>query len=617
MLMHKFFYSLGLWLLVWAVSYAQPVRKVLFIGVDGCRADVLDAANTPAIDELRAQAIYSPDALCAYKTWSGNGWSTMLTGAWHTKHGATDNSFSGANFSNYPDFISRLETLNPSLRTVSVVHWAPINNTIVQSVDNKLTHSTDLQVKNSAVEVLLTDNPDVLFVAFDDVDHAGHGFGFAAEVPQYVASIELTDTYIGEILTALRNRPNYADEDWLVVVTTDHGGNLSGHGGGTLEERTIFTLYANPAFTPQLITRQSVSQTDTFAELHFLPQSYAKPIDQTPFQFGTSQDFTIELWVKPEEFTGDPSFISNKNWNSGLNPGFVISAQQGKYWKVNIGDGSDRLDIQGGNMTAGVWHHLAVSFDRDGLMTAYEDGIVVGFDRMQAIGNINSPLPVVINQDGTTTYGLNLEGSYKDIRIWNAVIPDSVLIAWAGRAPTAQHPFYDQLLANWPCEDGSGAILQDASPHQNNCLITGPADWVSDQAATFTVYDYSDTPREPDNAVTAMQWMCVPAEASWNLDGVARIPECNLVPTTEPTQQIQVRLFPNPAQEQVSVVFSSPPAQSLDASVFSYTGQLVYRSSVAAQQTMLTIPTHQLPAGVYVLTLSGPDGSSSHSFVIE
>lgn len=508
-------------------SYSQvPVRKILFIGIDGCRADALMAANTPAIDNLLTHAVYSTDGLCAYKTWSGNGWSSMLTGVWHTKHGVTDNSFAGSNYLSYPDFIARMESFDPALRTITSVHWDPINSTIINNADSENTYATDLEVKNGAVNALTNDNPDVLFVAFDDVDHAGHTYGFSPAIQQYIQAIEITAGYVGNIITALQNRPNYSNEDWLVVLTTDHGGTPAGHGGGTLEERTIFTIYSNPAFAPQQLSRQAITQPATYNEAHLASHTYAKPANQTPFLFGASQDFTIEFWVKPTAFTSDPAFISNKNWNSGLNAGFVISAQQSEYWKVNIGDGTDRLDIQGGYLLPGVWHHLAVSFDRDGLMTAYEDGVVVGFDKMQNIGNINTALPLVINQDGTTTYGYDIEASYKDIRVWNTVIPDSTLINWAAKPVTPSHPYYNQLLANWKCEDGAGTTLQDASPNANNCAVTGPLTWNNNQSTSFTVYDYSGTTREPDNAVTALTWMCVPIQPSWNLDGKSRVLPC-------------------------------------------------------------------------------------------
>ena len=592
---------LGLMILFLSSFTQTPVRKILFIGIDGCRWDAVQVANTPAIDNTLTHAVFSGNGLCAYKTWSGNGWSTMLTGVWHTKHGVTDNTFSGANYNTYPDFIARTEAFNPALRTVTSVHWDPINSVIIQGADNEQTFATDLEVKNGAVEALTNDNPDILFVAFDDVDHAGHSFGFSPLVPEYIQSIEITDSYVASILFALQNRPNYANEDWLDVLTTDHGGTPAGHGIGTLEERTIFNIYSNPNFTQQELARDSVTQSATFNEAQFAPQAYAQPADQTPFVFGSTQNFTIEFWVKASAYTDDPAFISNKNWASGMNKGFVISAQQDKYWKVNISDGTTRLDIQGGFISPGDWHHLAVSFDRGGLMTAYEDGIVVGFDKMQNLGNIDSGLPLVINQDGTTTYAYDFDGSYKDIRIWNRVIPENVLVEWAVKPLTAAHPFYSDLLANWKCEDGVGNTLEDASPNNNDCSVTGALTWEAGQTHSFTAYDYSATTREPDNAVTALNWLCIPISSAWGLDGKSWVSPCSPNAIAQPENGSPYTVSPNPGQTFMDLAFAHPsPEMSL--TITDTQGKEVFAQKIinAPKKHRLTFPEN-VPNGIYFL----------------
>lgn len=614
--MKKSLISLLLLFLSFCVS-GQNSRKVLFIGIDGCRADALTAANTPAMDNLLINSIYSTDGLCSYKTWSGNGWSSMLTGVWHTKHGVTDNTFSGSNYLNYPDFISRLEAFDSSLRTVTSVHWAPINDVIIQNADSERTYATDLEVKNGAVDALTNDDPDLLFVAFDDVDHAGHTYGFSPAVPEYIQAIEITEIYVGEIIAALHNRPNYANEEWLVVFTTDHGGNSAGHGGGTLEERTIFTIYSNPDFVQQEFSKTEVTVIDTFNEGHFAALTYAQPVNQTPFSFGATQDFTVELWVKANSFTGDPAFIANKDWNSGLNAGFVISAQNGLYWKVNIGDGTDRLDIQGGEMTIGEWHHLAVSFDRDGLMTAYEDGIVVGFDKMQNIGDITTGLPLVINQDGTTTYAYNFDGSYKDIRIWNAALPESTILQWANVPVTALHPYYSQLLANWKCEDNSGSVLNDESPNTNDCNITGPVMWHTNQTETFTIYDYSTTTREPDNAVTVLTWMCVPIQPSWDLDGTSRVLPCSNVSVNDIDNSIAMEIYPNPVNDKLTVKFGDLNNEKMNMKIYDATGKLVVNQDKITRRGEVELSFLSLNSGIYILVVSSEEMNSIRKFVVQ
>lgn len=595
-------------------------KKVLFIGIDGCRADVMMSSNIPNIQNLVNQSIYSLDGLCAATTWSGNGWSTMLTGVWHTKHNVQDNNFTSPNYINYPDFLTRAETYNPNLRTISLANWAPINDKIVKSADVKSNLGSDLAVKNAAVNAMQNDNPDILFVDFDDVDHAGHSYGFAGTVPQYVSSIQTTDSYIGEIVSAMKSRPTYSSEDWLVVLTTDHGAVQSAHGGGNLSERNIFNIYSNPGFTPQQISKTILEANKTFNQLSFPAGTYAKPANQTPFNFGTSQDFTIEFWVKPNAaYSSDPVMISNKNWASGSNKGFVISGSSGQNFKMNIGDGTNRIDLTGGKAETGKWKHIAVSFDRDGLVTLYEDGVPVTFAKMNTIGNIDSGLPLTINQDGTNVYGLNLAASYKDIRIWKSALPATVIVNWANQDITSSHPYYAQLLADWKCGETSGNTLTDSSPNANNLAVTGSPSYAAGTTNTFKIYDYTSTPRETDHFPTVLNWMCIPVQPSWGIDGVNRIPACAngaLGVKDIQTKTDDSRLYPNPASESISIQYQSDDKE-IKMEIIDTKGSLISVRNLKSYNGSFneTINVQSLPAGAYFLRINGSKRSLTKTFI--
>ena len=52
------------------------------------------------------------------------------------------------------------------------------------------------------------------------------------------------DEYIGQLLDAIKARPNYYYEDWLIVITSNHGGKADGtYGGMSLEERNMFGIF--------------------------------------------------------------------------------------------------------------------------------------------------------------------------------------------------------------------------------------------------------------------------------------------------------------------------------------------------------------------------------------
>ncbi len=105
------------------ILVSQDVKKVLVIGIDGCRVDALAAANTPNIDNLISNGIFSPDALNEDITISGPGWSAILCGVLSDKHLVANNDFSGNNYDTYPPFFKYLNEINPDLNTVSICHW--------------------------------------------------------------------------------------------------------------------------------------------------------------------------------------------------------------------------------------------------------------------------------------------------------------------------------------------------------------------------------------------------------------------------------------------------------------------------------------------------------------
>jgi hypothetical protein len=95
---------------------------------------------------------------------------------------------------------------------------------------------------------------------------------------------------------------------------------------------------------------------------------------------------------------------------------------------------------------------------------------------MNGIGNIDSGLPLTLNQDGTNTYSLNLAASYKDVRIWKSALPNDVIVNWANQDITPSHPYYAQLLANWKCNETSEipwqiqVLMPTYDSHRSSCL---------------------------------------------------------------------------------------------------------------------------------------------------
>lgn len=222
------------------VSMAAASQRVLIIGMDGTGGRYLRDADTPNIDALIAkgavnyqylnEAALTPNPPEGYGA-SGVNWSTITTGVSAPKHGVVDNSFSGSHFDQYPHFFKYLKQRDPTLFTASIVDWGPINEQIVpdQYADLKIQNVSDPAVRDAAVNLLQTGDPDAIFLHFDQVDEAGHSIGWGS-APYYTA-IQNVDGLVGNIMAALNARPGVASgsENWLVLLTADHGGEGTSH----------------------------------------------------------------------------------------------------------------------------------------------------------------------------------------------------------------------------------------------------------------------------------------------------------------------------------------------------------------------------------------------------
>ena len=229
---------------------AEKKPKVLIIGIDGCRPDALAKAKTPALDELTAAGVLLkaenlPDRRTGGETTSHPMWFSILTGVWPDKHGIRRGWYKKERHNKrYPHFFARLKSKDANLVTASVSSWRGIRRHMVSAADINEYVEGDEPTERRAIEVAADPKTDVLFVHFGDPDLAGHKHGFSPIVRAYIAAIEATDPRVGRLVQAVRHRQTYKDENWLILVTTDHGGKGTTHTsrGEVPEIRNVFVI---------------------------------------------------------------------------------------------------------------------------------------------------------------------------------------------------------------------------------------------------------------------------------------------------------------------------------------------------------------------------------------
>ena len=213
--------------------------RALFIGIDGVRPDALEAARTPHLDRLRDAGRWSLSARTQQTgaTSSAPGWTSIFTGVEVSRHGVEAN---GA----YEGYDRSFETFAGLARrelgrtTSAAAHWPQILSDIHRPDDfDEALLTSDDGVAATLASQIAAGSAELLVAHLDDVDGAGHDSGFSVDNPAYLAAIEAQDARVGQLLAALDSRP--AAEDWLVVVTTDHGGEGTNHGPMDAANQTI------------------------------------------------------------------------------------------------------------------------------------------------------------------------------------------------------------------------------------------------------------------------------------------------------------------------------------------------------------------------------------------
>lgn len=230
--------------------FEGPTPKVLLVGIDGIALDELNRVDTPHLDSLHSTKAFAGGYTgtgTQQSTWSGAGWGSILTGTWADKHTVTGNR----DFFRYAadTVFNHVRNTRPNAYIASITNWSLIQTqqdtkadavdywfNIDWTTDNDSTRITT----DEALAQLKDKGPDLLFVMFASVDEVGHIDGFGET---YDDEIRASDAALGELLEAVQEREAAHDEDWLVIVSTDHGRKLpdgKDHGELSVPEKTIF-----------------------------------------------------------------------------------------------------------------------------------------------------------------------------------------------------------------------------------------------------------------------------------------------------------------------------------------------------------------------------------------
>ncbi|MBE6540855.1 MAG: hypothetical protein E7672_00185 [Ruminococcaceae bacterium] len=157
-----------------------------------------------------------------------------------------------------------------------------------------------------------------------------------------------------------------------------------------------------------------------YGEAAQLDDGYISINDYAP---GNSS-FTLSFWFKTSGVSSDPCLVSNKKWQSGGNPGYVLSLRPTDV-KFNLGNGSSRMDTEY-SLPLDFYHgwvHVILAVDRDAGSVSFwydfSNPITTGIS--DSLKNVSFDSFNVLNlgQDGTGNYSEPLTATMDEFIIFD------------------------------------------------------------------------------------------------------------------------------------------------------------------------------------------------------
>ena len=217
-------------------------KNVVVVGIDGM-GNFNKEASTPNMDRIFENGAKTLYGISLSPTISAQNWGAMLLGAQPEVHGLTNSIVSQYEYGNdsLPSFFASVRKAFPDAFLCSCCNWNPINHGIIEQNTGVEMHTADNdEILTEIIEECVGRKPKLLFIQFDDVDGAGHSFGYGTK--GHLEQITVADGYVGRVYDAYK-KAGLIDET-LFIVIADHGGYDHGHGGYTDGEKYIFFALA-------------------------------------------------------------------------------------------------------------------------------------------------------------------------------------------------------------------------------------------------------------------------------------------------------------------------------------------------------------------------------------
>jgi len=220
------------------------VKHVILIGSDGLGAYAFEKAKVPNMNKMMQGGAYSFEARAVLPSSSAVNWASMIMGSGSELHGYTQWGSKTPELESkvvgpegiYPTIFSLVDAQLPDEKMGAVYTWDGIGYLFEKPLMD-LDHNgkDDIETVTVAMDFFNKENPAFTFIHLTQPDNVGHDIGH--DTPEYYTAVEEIDRLVGVILADLEKTGKINES--VIILSSDHGGVGTGHGGKSLAEVEI------------------------------------------------------------------------------------------------------------------------------------------------------------------------------------------------------------------------------------------------------------------------------------------------------------------------------------------------------------------------------------------
>jgi hypothetical protein len=300
-------------------------RRVLWINIDGAVGQIVKS-NVPAhIKGMLSKSKYTFEALSDNRIMDdpdgedATNWTTLLTGMNAVTHKVRDDSYiqdlavdpnnPNQKVAYYSNIVGLITESYPKAKTLCITPHRNLNGNMLNNTYRTVTSTSDEEARDLVTVSLANEDMNFTLVSFTGMLEAGKSGGFTASNAEYINALNTLDGYIGDCLEAINGREGAEKEDWLVVITSGHGGAEDGSwSGASQQERNALCIFYYNHYSPVEMKGQ------TLYGVYFNQSNSARVVDPDQlYSAGEGRALSVEVLMRMEP-RSDGSYSGN-NWD--------------------------------------------------------------------------------------------------------------------------------------------------------------------------------------------------------------------------------------------------------------------------------------------------------------